>query len=112
MPGRVLLVAVIDGDVVGTADLVILPNLSHGCRPYAVVENVVVDASSRSRGIGAALFGEIERRTAEAGCYKVELVSLNHRRRAHAFYERIGYSAVGRGFRRYGDGFAPTRHGE
>jgi hypothetical protein len=46
---------------VGTADLTIVPNLPHGCPPHAVVNNVVVDASVRGRGLGAALFDGIER---------------------------------------------------
>jgi GNAT superfamily N-acetyltransferase len=110
--GRVLLVATMAGRVVGTADLLIIPNLSHGGLPHALVENVVVDEDVRSHGVGAALFEEIFERTEEARCYKVELVSLKHRRRAHAFYERLGFEAVAHGFRRYAEGHGPTRHGD
>lgn len=110
--GRTLLVAVSGGRLVGTADLLIRPSLTHGGRPAALVENVVVDAPARSRGIGRALFEEIFRRTEEAGCYKVELLTLNHRHRAHAFYRSLGFEALAQGFRRYAEGEAPTTHGE
>ena len=42
-PGRHLLVAEVGGKIVGTADLLMVPNLTHSGAPWAVVENVVVD---------------------------------------------------------------------
>jgi GNAT superfamily N-acetyltransferase len=107
-PRRTLLVATIDDEVVGTADLVIVSNLTHGGRPWAVVENVVVDEARRQQGIGRALLDEIGALTEAAGCYMVQLLSLNHRHEAHAFYASIGYAPVARGFRRYREGFGPS----
>ncbi len=40
--GRRLLLAVAGETVVGTLDTLVVPNLTHGARPYMVVENVVV----------------------------------------------------------------------
>jgi hypothetical protein len=39
-PRRELLVAEYQGEVVGTVALFIIPNLSHGATPYALVENL------------------------------------------------------------------------
>src|SRR3990172_13107092 len=50
-----LLVAEDNGRVVGTAALIIVPNLSHQGRPYAIVENVVVDDAQRGGGYGELL---------------------------------------------------------
>lgn len=106
--GRALLVAEVPAaGVVGTADMVIVPNLSHGAMPYAFVENVVVDEPWRSRGVGEALMRDVVARAEEAGCFKVELASLRTRRRAHAFYERLGFDAVAVGLRRYAPGHHP-----
>jgi GNAT superfamily N-acetyltransferase len=102
-PNVRVLVAEEDGAVVGTLALYILPNLSHGARPFAIVENVVVDASERGSGIGKQLMAEAERIAREAGCYKVSLTSNNKRGPAHAFYEAIGYGPTHRGFTRYFD---------
>ena len=99
--GRTLLVAVDGERVVGTADLVVVPNLTHGGDPWAIVENVVVDAVERRRGVGRILFAEIARRCDDAGCYKVQLLSRKHRDEAHAFYRSLGFEAVAEGFRRY-----------
>src|SRR3989442_739111 len=40
------------GEVVATAVVIIVPNLGHRGRPYALVENVVVDSSQRSHRHG------------------------------------------------------------
>ena len=107
-PRRTLLMATIDNQAVGTADLVVVPNLTHGGRSWAVVENVVIDETWRRHGIGRALFDEIDVITRAAGCYMVQLLSLDHRRDAHAFYASLGYAPVARGFRHYLEGFGPT----
>src|ERR1700683_238595 len=60
--GRYLLVAEVDENVVGTADLLIVPNLTHGGAPWAIVENVVVNEGARRRGVGSALMDEAVRR--------------------------------------------------
>jgi GNAT superfamily N-acetyltransferase len=101
--GRHLLVAEIDGNVVGTADLLIVPNLTHGGAPWAIVENVVVDEGVRRSGVGGALIDEAVRRSRAAGCYKVQLLSNKQRRQAHQFYLSAGFVAVAEGFRRYLD---------
>ena len=52
MSGHELLVAEESGVVVGTMVLLILPNLSHGALPWAIIENMVVDGRYRRRRIG------------------------------------------------------------
>jgi GNAT superfamily N-acetyltransferase len=100
-PNVRVLVAEEDGLIVGTLALYVMPNLSHGGRPFAIVENVVVDASQRGTGLGRRLMAEAERIAAEADCYKVALTSNNKRAPAHAFYETIGYTHSHKGFTRY-----------
>jgi GNAT superfamily N-acetyltransferase len=98
---RALLVAEAGNGIVGTADLVIVPNLTHGARPLAYVENVVVDQEHRGRGIGAALMAECEARALEAGAYKLQFLSNADRTDAHRFYEGLGYRPSAQGYRRY-----------
>ncbi|HWF23274.1 MAG TPA: GNAT family N-acetyltransferase, partial [Acidimicrobiales bacterium] len=54
-PGRTLLVAVVADMIVGTADLVVVSNLTHHGMAWAMVENVVVDQDRRRAGVGRAL---------------------------------------------------------
>ncbi|MHB8680996.1 MAG: GNAT family N-acetyltransferase [Acidimicrobiales bacterium] len=110
--GRSLLVADVAGQgVVGTVDMVLVPNLSHGALPYAFVENMVVDEPWRSRGVGEALMRAVIERAEAAGCFKVQLDSLRTRARAHAFYERLGFEPLAVGLRRYAPGHHPSPGG-
>jgi ribosomal protein S18 acetylase RimI-like enzyme len=106
--GRLVLVAETDGRVNGTADLIIVPNLTHNASPWGIVENLVIDEQSRRRGVGRALIDDIVTRAEEAGCYMIQLVSLKHRSGAHAFYRRHDFQPVAEGLRRYLNGYAPT----
>src|SRR3954470_4055910 len=52
-PNRTVLVAEDRGEfAVGTADVLIVPTLTHDGSPWALVENVVVDPEWRRRGVG------------------------------------------------------------
>ena len=101
--GRALLVADCDGRIAGTADMLVVTNLTHRGMPWAIVENVVVDERQRGRGVGRALMDEIIHRSQDAGCYKIQLLSREHREGAHAFYQSLGFHPSARGFRRYLD---------
>lgn len=97
---RQRLLVVEDGDrVVGSAVLIIVPNLSRQGRPYAIVENVVVDASLRGTGYGELLMRHAIDLARQAGCYKVALASNKRRADAHRFYQRLGFRAAHEGFR-------------
>ena len=100
-PARSLLVAELDGELVGTLDVLIAPNLTHHARPWALVENVVVAARARRRGAGRALMLRAIALAREAGCYKVNLISGNVRTGAHDFYRSLGFEATGKGFKTY-----------
>jgi GNAT superfamily N-acetyltransferase len=89
-PRSRLLVLEDDGGICGTMTLYVVPNLSHGGAPFAVVENVVVDRDVRGGGLGKLLMERALALAWEAGCYKVSLTSNRKRAGAHAFYERIG----------------------
>jgi len=52
---RHLLVAVLDGRIVGSADLAIMPNITHRGTPWSIVENVVVASDARRRGAARAV---------------------------------------------------------
>jgi GNAT superfamily N-acetyltransferase len=101
LPGRQLLVAEVGPKVLGTADLLIVPNLTHGGAPWAVVENVVVEEGAQRRGVGRALMEDVVRRCTDASCYKVQLLSNKRRSQAHQFYRSVGFEAIAEGFRRY-----------
>jgi GNAT superfamily N-acetyltransferase len=98
-PRRHLLVAVLEGELVGTADRLVVANLTHRGEPWAIVENVVVAASHRHRGVGRALMGDLIEIARAAGCYKVQLLAGKHRARAHVFYRTMGMEPIAEGFK-------------
>jgi N-acetylglutamate synthase-like GNAT family acetyltransferase len=98
-PRRELLVAEYDGEVVGTVALYIIPNLSHGATPYALVENVVVNHKYRRKGIARKLMEYTIARAKQEGCHRIELCSSKGRREAHRLYQSVGFKAEAYGFR-------------
>lgn len=100
-PSRVILVAVDKGTVVATVDLFVMANMTRGGRPWAGIENLVVDAEYRRSGIGRALIEVVMDIAREQGCYKLQLVSHQRRSAAHDLYRQIGFDAPVYGYRRY-----------
>jgi GNAT superfamily N-acetyltransferase len=86
-------------NVVATASFFVVPNISYGGRPHAIIENVVVDAAERGRGLGAALVQHCIELAREAGCTRLSLSTDARRADAHRFYERLGFVASHRGYR-------------
>ncbi len=70
-----LLVGEVDGAVVSSVTLVIVENLTHDLRPYALIENVVTHRAHRGRHYATALMRRACEIAAENGCYKVMLLT-------------------------------------
>jgi GNAT superfamily N-acetyltransferase len=100
-PDYHLLVAELDGRVIGTATLYLVPDLDLGGTVWGIVEHVVVQDGLRGRGYGEAVMREIMRRAQAAGCQKLSLNSGNQRHDTHRFYERIGFQSRSKGFSYY-----------
>ncbi|MFB8272153.1 GNAT family N-acetyltransferase [Streptomyces sp. NPDC055955] len=98
--GRTVLVAEVDGTVVGTADCLVLPNLTRGGRAILFVENVVVARSSQRLGIGQRLMEAAVHLGETAGCYKVQLLAADDEY-VHEFYKSCHFKPLAQGFRRY-----------
>jgi len=98
--GRTILVADVDGSVAGTADCIVMPNLTRGGRAILSVENVVVAGSFQRRGVGRRLMEAAVQLGESADCYKVQLLAADDEY-VHTLYEACGFKAMARGFRHY-----------
>ncbi len=81
------------GDSLATScTLLILPNLTRGARPFALLENVVTAAAFRRRGFGRAMLAHAAGLARQAGCYKLMLQTGRLDAITFAFYEACGFS--------------------
>ncbi|MGP3699038.1 GNAT family N-acetyltransferase [Rhodobacter sp. NSM] len=99
-PSMFLLVGEIEGRVVATYQLAILPGLSLRAATRALVEAVRVSADLRSQGLGALLMADAEARARAAGASLIQLTTHRSRERAHRFYDRLGFTASHIGYKR------------
>jgi GNAT superfamily N-acetyltransferase len=97
-PHYSLVVADADGEVVGTYTLLMAENIAHGGAFSAVVESVAVAPDMQGRGIGRAMMADAIARARAQCCYKLALSSSARRKRAHEFYERLGFQQHGLSF--------------
>jgi GNAT superfamily N-acetyltransferase len=94
-----LLVAVDDGEVIGTCQLTFIPGLSRGGAERMLIEAVRIRSDQRGRGRG----GELIRWTVELarrrGCRIVQLTTDKRRTDAHRFYAALGFEASHEGMK-------------
>ena len=85
-----------DGKIVSSCVCVIIPNLTRGVRPYALIENVVTHSDYRGEGYATACL-DYARETAEkAGCYKMMLITGSKSDSTLNFYRNAGFSSEGK----------------
>lgn len=97
--GVMLFVAESGGRFVASCVLNVCPNLTRGCRPYAVIENVVTDESLRRCGFGKQIVQHALDQAWSRGCYKVMLLTGRSDPGVHQFYESCGFrSDLKRGY--------------
>jgi GNAT superfamily N-acetyltransferase len=90
--GLDILLLEVDREVVGATYLNVIPNLSRGAQPYAVIENVVIAKHRRGQKLGRRLMdGTLERAWA-AGCYKAMLQTGSKTPSTHAYYRACGFA--------------------
>ncbi len=90
------------GNLLGSLMAIMGRDIVGSCRPFMVLENVIVAEKYRGHGIGTQLYQWIEAIALHYNCYYIEFVSALERKAAHRFYEKQGYKpGVVRGFKKY-----------
>lgn len=90
-PDHHVLVYEQDGKLVSSCVCVVVPNLTRDARPYALVENVVTHREHRGRGYASACLARARAIAAEAGCYKIMLLTGAKDAATLDFYRHAGY---------------------
>lgn len=91
-PNHHIIVAEEDGKIVSSCVCVIIPNLTHGQRPYAFIENVVTDEAYRKCGLATACLEFAKAIAQKENCYKMMLLTGSKSESTLNFYERSGYN--------------------
>ena len=87
-----------NGKEIGRASLFLITNDLHD-QPYGLLEDVFVDESARSRGIGTELVNAVIEESKSRGCYKLIGQSRYGRESVHKLYEHLGFKDHGKNFR-------------
>ncbi|KUR80450.1 hypothetical protein AQZ50_02950 [Novosphingobium sp. Fuku2-ISO-50] len=100
LEGSAIFVGEMNARLVGSCTLVVIPNLTRGGRPYALIENVVTHSEFRNRGIGKHLLGTASQAAWQAGCYKVMLLTGRKEQEVLDFYVSAGFEQSKTGFQK------------
>jgi len=87
-----IIVAESDGKIVSSCVLVVVPNLTHQQRPFALVENLITDEKYRKQGIATACLNYAKEIAITASCYKIMLLTGSKHESTLRFYENAGYN--------------------
>ncbi|WP_251862322.1 GNAT family N-acetyltransferase [Clostridium sp. Marseille-Q2269] len=90
------------GNLLGSLLGIVCRDIAGECRPFMVVENVIVKSIFRGLGIGRELMKFIEDYGSKRAFHYIMFVSSKDRKEAHKFYESVGYYRdVVQGFKKY-----------
>jgi len=90
-PNHELIVAELNGEVIGTLHLMFLPSISFQGSLRAQIESVRVDKNYRNQRIGNGMLKWTIKRASEHDAHVLQLTTHQSREDAHRFYEGLGF---------------------
>ena len=87
-----IVVAAEDGKIVSSCVVIVVPNLTHNQRPYAIIENVVTSAKFRRKGLALLCLEYAKEIAIKSNCYKIMLMTGSKQEGTLNFYEKAGYN--------------------
>jgi len=82
----------VGNEIVTSCYLNIIPNITWGPAPYALIENVVTTQAHRKKGYGRKCIAHaIEHAFGHEGCFKILLSSSQRNEKTRAFYASVGF---------------------
>ena len=100
-PKQYLAAVELAGELVGTFQITVIPNLGRSAMKRCLIEAVHIRTDLQNRGLGSRMMQWAIDYAREAGCGMVQLTSHHSRENAHRFYERLGFEDTHAGFKLY-----------
>ena len=79
--------------ILSSCVIVIVQNLTHNQRPYALIENVITDEAHRKQGLATACLDYAKQIAIKRGCYKIMLLTGSKNQSTLNFYREAGYNS-------------------
>ena len=89
-----IILNVADGVLVSSCVCVVIPNLTRGVRPYALIENVVTHEKYRGKGYATECLNHARKIAVENNCYKMMLMTGSKKQSTLDFYIKAGYNCT------------------
>jgi len=96
----ILLSATENNKLAGSVMGIVCQELYGDCKPFLVLENMIVDKNIRKRGVGKLLLKKLEEIAALRDCSQIILVTEMERLDACAFYESCGFQKNNKGYKK------------
>jgi len=87
-----ILIGEVDSKIISSVTIIILENLPHNTRPYALIENVVTHEDYRNKGYASELMEYACKIAEENNCYKIMLMTGSKKDSTLGFYEKCGFN--------------------
>ncbi|MCF6248098.1 MAG: GNAT family N-acetyltransferase [Desulfobacula sp.] len=81
------------GALMASCSIAVIPNLTRGCRPYAVIENIATHRQNRRSGYGRANLEFAADFARRLGCYKAMFMTGHLNEKIKKFCESVGFTS-------------------
>ena len=97
---HIILCAVAGNSFMGSVIGIVCADLYGDCRPFMVLENLIVDKQHRRKGVAQQLLGELEGQAQKRHCTQIILVTEKNRLDACGFYQASGFQLDNAGYKK------------
>lgn len=91
-PGHHVILGIEEGKIISSCVITVIPNLTRGQRPYALIENVITHEAYRNRGYATMLLAYARDLAVRENCYKIMLLTGSKKESTLNFYRKAGYN--------------------